>query len=211
MLDVVIDLSHYNNGGVVTIDFGAVAGGGVSGVIHKATQGTSVVDPAYAARRPAALAAGLLWGAYHFGSAADGAQQADFFLRTVDPAGSDLLVLDLEATYDASGQQTASMSLAQAEAFVTHVNQQTGRWPALYGGSYLKSLLGSHTDTTLARCWLWIAEYTSAAAPSLPTGWPTWTLWQYTESGSVPGITGAVDRDRFNGSELAQLVNTWLL
>ncbi len=210
MLDIVIDLSHYNNNGVVTIDFGAVAGAGIAGVIHKATQGTSTKDPAYAARQPAAQAANLLWGAYHFGSAADGTQQADFFLSVVQPTPSDLLVLDLEATYDSQGQQAASMSLAQAEAFVTRVNQQTGRWPALYAGSYLKSLLGTSTSSTLARCWLWVAEYTSAPTPTLPPGWPTWTLWQYTESGTVPGISGAVDRDRFNGTNPGALLQAWL-
>lgn len=211
MLDAVIDLSHYNNGGVLAIDFNTVASAGIAGVIHKVTQGTSYQDPSYAGRRLSALAAGLLWGAYHFGSAGDGAQQADFFLSVAQPANTDLLVLDLEATYDSSGQQAASMSLAQAEAFVSRVHQQVGRWPVLYGGSYLKSLVSGTGDATLTQCALWVAEYTNASAPTLPAGWPVWTLWQYTQSGSVPGISGSVDRDRFNGATLADLIQTWLV
>ena len=29
-----------------------------------------------------------------------------------------------------------------------------------------------------------------------------WTLWQHSSTGSVPGIAGKVDLDRFNGSSL---------
>ena len=57
-LNVVIDLSHHNN----NVDFAKVVAAGVLGVIHKATQGTTTVDPLYAQRRGEALAAGLLWG-----------------------------------------------------------------------------------------------------------------------------------------------------
>jgi len=31
-------------------------------------------------------------------------------------------------------------------------------------------------------------------------GWDAWTFWQYSETGSVPGISGSVDLDYFNGS-----------
>jgi LysM repeat protein len=31
-------------------------------------------------------------------------------------------------------------------------------------------------------------------------GWDAWTFWQYSESGSVPGISGSVDLDYFNGT-----------
>jgi hypothetical protein len=38
----------------------------------------------------------------------------------------------------------------------------------------------------------------------VPSPWTTWKFWQYADNGSVPGISGAVDLDRFNGT-LAQL------
>ena len=47
---------------------------------------------------------------------------------------------------------------------------------------------------------LWEAHYTSAAAPQQVGGWPTYTLWQYSSTGSVPGIASAVDQNRFLGS-----------
>jgi lysozyme len=73
----------------------------------------------------------------------------------------------------------------------------------VYGGpSVLFAEIGTNTHPTLAACPLWVPEYTSAAEPSAipPQVWKAWTLWQYTESGSVDGVTGDVDRSRFNGT-----------
>jgi hypothetical protein len=49
---------------------------------------------------------------------------------------------------------------------------------------------------------LWIAQYTSADQPSWPAGtWPTWSLWQWTDSESIEGISAPVDGDRWNGDD----------
>jgi len=104
------------------------------------------------------------------------------------------------------------MSLEDARAFVTHVNQVTGRYPGLYSGSYIKELLGSTKDPVLAQCWFWLAQYGPTAV--VPANWPTWTMWQYTDGAVGPnphevvGI-GHCDRDKFNGTE-AQLRTLWL-
>jgi lysozyme len=196
-LDVVIDLSHYNS----VTSFAEVKQGGIVGVIHKATQGTGWSDPTYASRKQQALAAGLLWGAYHFGINEDGTAQAQYFLSIVKPGPQDLLALDFEE--DTSSQ----MTIAQAEQFVTEVYKQTGRYPGFYSDALAGNMLGGTQDSILANCWFWRAEY-SGGPPSVPPTWPTWTMWQYTQSGSVPGISGAVDRDRFNG-DLEGLTKLW--
>jgi GH25 family lysozyme M1 (1,4-beta-N-acetylmuramidase) len=52
---------------------------------------------------------------------------------------------------------------------------------------------------------LWIAHWTTAGQPTLPAaGWGAagWTFWQYTSSGTVPGMAGSVDLDRYNGTDL---------
>jgi GH25 family lysozyme M1 (1,4-beta-N-acetylmuramidase) len=52
---------------------------------------------------------------------------------------------------------------------------------------------------------LWIAHW-DAAKPSVPAsnwGGRGWTFWQHSDSGSVAGIDGDVDLDRFNGTSLA--------
>src|ERR1051326_7485652 len=132
--NAIIDLSHFNQ----HPDFAQAKGDGVLGVFHKATQGMKFFDPTYMAHRDAALAAGMLWGAYHFGTGADGVEQADFFLQKVTPGPDVLLVLDFEAN-----PQGPSMTLEEARAFVTHVQSVTGRFPGLYAGAFLKELLGT--------------------------------------------------------------------
>lgn len=189
---VVIDLSHHNG----TPDLQQAYDAGQRGLIHKASEGTGYVDPMYAQNRSKAADAGMLWGAYHFGTGDDGQAQAQHFLATAKPDGNTLLVLDLE-----SNPQGESMSLAQAEQFVTAVQGQTGVWPGVYGGSYIRQLLGEGSDTVLAKCWFWLAEYGSQA--KVPAAWSSWTLWQYTDGSdgqSVPGV-GQCDRDRFEADE----------
>jgi lysozyme len=191
--NVVVDLSHFNT----VSSFETVKADGIVGVIHKATQGTTMIDPQYHLRKGEALAAGLWWGAYHFGVGGDGAAQAKYFLSEVQPGPTDLLVLDLEENPGGAG-----MSLAEAEDFVKYVEAETGRWPGLYGGSYVKELLGENTQTALSYCWFWLSEY--GPTPRVPPAWDTWTMWQYTngvvgpEPHSVNGI-GNCDRDQFNG------------
>ena len=202
-LNAVIDLSHHNG----NVDLTVAKGDGITGVINKATQGCQYRDPLYQRNRTQALDTGLLWGAYHFGVSADGVEQADFFLSTVQPDTKTLLVLDFEANVAGS-----SMDLTEAQAFVSRVHQETGRWPGLYGGQYLKELLGSQPDAILSNCWLWLAQYGPTAV--LPPGWDKWTMWQYTDGAvgppphQVAGI-GHCDRDFFNGT-MADLTALWV-
>lgn len=66
-LNVVIDISHHNG----KIDFEKVAKAGILGVIQKATEGRDVTDETFVKNRKDALAAGLLFGSFHFGTASD--------------------------------------------------------------------------------------------------------------------------------------------
>ncbi len=195
-LNVIVDLSHHNG----NVDLGKAKADGILGVIHKATQGAAYTDPMYAVNKQKAQSAGLLWGAYHFGTGNDVQQQAQHFLSTVQPGPLDLLVLDFE-----TNTQGSSMSLDQARQFVQIVQAHTGRWPGLYSGIYIKTLLGNNHDPILANCWFWLSEYGPVA--KVPANWSTWTLWQYTDGAvgpqphTVDGI-GACDRDTFNGTDL---------
>jgi len=202
MINVVVDLSHHN----ATVDFAQLDAAGIVGVLHKSTQGTGYADPLYAARQAQARTAGLRWGAYHFGDGSDAQAQAEHFLAIANPAAGDLLALDVE-----QNTQGSSMTLAQAEAFVQVIFERTGRWPGVYGGSYLKQLLGASTTSPLGHCWLWISEY--ASQPVIAPLWPQWTLWQYTDGNLGPGPHGVIgvgncDRDFYNG-DLAALQRWW--
>jgi len=200
--NVVIDLSHHNQ----NLDFATIGSSGILGIIHKATQGIGFADPTYLPHKKSALANSLLWGAYHFGTGSDGVQQAERFLDVVQPDAQTLLILDFEAN-----GQGPSMTLEEARAFVTHVNDKTGRYPGLYSGHYIKQLLGTTSDPVLVNCWFWLSQYGPTAV--VPPNWPTWTMWQYTDGAvgpqphTVPGA-GMCDRDKFNGDE-ARLRALW--
>jgi lysozyme len=202
-INVVVDVSHHNG----NPDFAKAKQDGIVGVIHKATQGTTMIDNKYMQNRQNARAAGLLWGAYHFGTLGNGVAQADHFLNTVNPDAQTLLVLDYEPNAN------ATMTLAQARDFVTRVNSVTGRFPGFYSGSLIKEQLGNKpVDPILTQCFLWIAQY-GPAAKNIPPTWNTWTFWQYTDGNvgpqphAVNGI-GNCDRDQFNGT-LEQLQALW--
>ncbi len=201
-INVVVDLSHHNG----NVDFAKAKAAGIVGVIHKATQGQSDLDKTYDAHRKAALDAGLLWGAYHFATGSDGIKQAENFLTVAEPEKDTLLVLDFEPN-----PTGPSMDLLEAHAFVTHVQEQIGRFPGFYSGHYIKQLLGSNKDPVLANCWFWLAQY--GATPVVPATWQTWTMWQYTDGNlgpephEVDGI-GSCDRDKFNG-DLDHLRKLW--
>jgi lysozyme len=78
-INVVADISHHNG----NVDLNAAKVAGIVGVIHKATQGTAMMDNMYQQNRQKAQTAGLLWGAYHFG-----ANVNLVFLRTQTEASS---------------------------------------------------------------------------------------------------------------------------
>jgi lysozyme len=184
---LVIDLSHWNR----VTDWPTVAKSGVAGVIHKFSQGVSYRDPAYAAARQGAKAAGLLFGRYHFADGTDVKTQVKNFIEGA--WGEELLALDWEDNTGGGG----TMSLAQAVEFVKQIEVATGQTPVLYGGNRIKEALAGTPNPTLARCRLWLAQY--AAAPVCPPGWTKPWLWQWTDKGTTPGVVGAVDQDTFAG------------
>lgn len=197
-LNAVVDISHYNT----NVDFVKLKAAGILGVIHKASQGVGTCDPTYDEHRIGAVKAGLLWGAYHFGTGNDGVEQAVNFLEAihadVGATINTLLALDFEPN-----PHGPSMTLEQARSFVAHVQGITGRWPGFYSGHYIKEVLGNNYDLVLSNCWLWLAQYGPTAV--LPHNWPAWTLWQYTDGAigpephEIPGV-GRFDRSLFNGT-----------
>lgn len=189
-LNAVIDLHHANP---VKSFSAARDASGVLAVIHKASEG-DWQDPRYEERRAEALAAGLLWAAYHFGTRQHpGRVQARMFLAAARPDPATLLVLDLEPNGRAPAN---SMRLEAAEDFVREIADTTGRLPLLYAppawadGEVMagQSLGGAiEQGSILAACDLWLADY--RYEPELPRAWDAkgWRLWQYAGDDAVVG------------------------
>lgn len=200
-IPVVIDIYHGN----VVDSFAQARAAGVLGIIHKATTGQTGKDKAYTDRRRDAEAAGLLWGAYHWGTNAPVAAQVDNFLMKAQPGENTLVALDYEI--DAKFQ----MSLDQAREFLERIHEKLGRRAVLYSGHLIKEKLGNRVDPFFGAHRLWLAEYNPTA--KVQKSWSSYWLWQYAEKPStVPGIpgntAGAIDYNHFNGTE-AQLRAEW--
>ena len=200
-----IDVSHWQG----TITWSKVAAAGKKFAIIKATESTTYVDPVYATNHAAAKAAGLWTGAYHFArpslAANDAILEADHFAAVANLGVGDLIpALDLE---DAGGLSVANLQ-TWVTTFLGEVTAKVGIRPMIYTSpSFWSKYMGnSRALADAGYKTLWVAHWgvTSPTVPASNWGGHGWTFWQYTSDGSVPGITGRVDLDRFNGSDLAQ-------
>jgi lysozyme len=194
---IVIDISHHQHD---PIDWAAVKASGVVGVIHKATEGTSYVDDKLFSRARAAMDAGLKWSTYHFLRDSDPEDQMFHYLSTIDPVEGERVCIDHEP--DANGNEPSLETLKDAIQYI--LDNRPDLQITVYSGHLIKDQLPDTVhDELLAGTSLWIAHYTANDSPKWPTGtWKTWSLWQYTDSESVAGIS-PVDGDRWNGTEEA--------
>ena len=196
------------------IDFARVRASGRSFVMIRATAGRLTTDRRYARNRAAALAAGLAVGAYHFahpdakiGSVKlDATLEADHFL-TVAGYRHGMLgpVLDLE-----SGARLGPILLqGWVKTWLLRVSSKLHVRPVIYTTeSFWNSNMGDtrwFADNGFRI--LWIAHWgaTNPAVPAANWAGRSWTLWQYSDCGKVPGISGCVDLDRFRGSDLSPI------
>ena len=201
----VVDIYHADR----VTSFPSARADGIVGVIHKATTGATGKDPGYAQRRKSAKNAGLLWGAYHWGTAAPVTKQVLNFLNTAKPDEDTLVALDFEET---KGNQ---MTLDQAREFLTLIETRLGRKAVLYSGHLIKDLLGNKNDKFFGAHRLWLAHYSQ---PKVQASWDSFWLWQYTDGKLGPGDKevdgipgnekGELDCDFYPGSA-AKLKAEW--
>lgn len=199
-----IDVSNWQ----ATIDWSKVAKAGYTFAFVKASEGGTYTDPYYAANRAGANANGIVVGAYDFAQPSTKAGQAeaeaDLFVRVASPKSGDLVpVLDLEVT---NGLSPANLQ-TWVKKWLYRVYQKTGVRAAIYVSPSFWSTSMANTAWFAQNGFrtLWIAHWTSGSAPTVPaSGWGgnSWTFWQWTSSGTVPGISGRVDLDRFHYADL---------
>ncbi len=173
----------------------------------KASESTDYVDPMYATNRAAAQAAGMWTGAYHFArpstAAGDAVAEADHFAATVKLGAGDLIpALDIEVT----GGLTPSALTAWVTAWLQETTTRLGVKPMVYTSPafWQKYLADTRSIADLGYKVLWVAHW-GVSQPTVPAqnwGGHGWTFWQYDDCGTVPGISGCVDLDRYNGTDL---------
>jgi lysozyme len=200
-----IDVSHWQG----KPNWTKVKAGGVRFVIAKATEAQGFVDPQYARNRKNADALGIPFTAYHFArpdrTTNDAIREADHFVRQASLAGRHLLpVLDLEVT----GGLGPKRLIAWTRAWVQRVEQKLGVKPIIYTGPYFWSDNLNNTRWFADNGYrLWIAHW-RVKQPRLPAsnwGGRGWTLWQRSDCGTVSGISGCVDVDLYQGTNIGRL------
>jgi GH25 family lysozyme M1 (1,4-beta-N-acetylmuramidase) len=205
-----IDVSKWQHPFGAAIDWAAVADDGVSVVVTKATEGKKDVDPWFVSNAAGAAAEGIVVGMYHVATPSqsmdDARAEADHFLAVAGPtAGNIIPALDIEISHVPDAMTPAELE-AWSRAWVNRVANRLGARPMIYGSIYLfETKLGNTTWFADHGIALWLARWGALPATLPANDWQGqgWTFWQWTNTGSIQGITGDVDRDRFIGPDLA--------
>lgn len=194
-----IDISHYQG----EIDWEVLRNADinsvpVSFVFIKGTEGTTILDDCFNLNFYEAKQSSIIRGVYHFfRPEVDAKQQALFFLKQVHLETGDLPpVLDVEKAGDLTEKQLQ-------RAVLTWLRTVEGKYcvkPIIYTG-YKFKMKYLNTDEFDDYPY-WIAHYYVEELEYKGK----WYFWQYTDRGSVEGVTGNVDCNLFNGS-LQELMN----
>ncbi|MCR5715304.1 MAG: hypothetical protein K6G23_00465 [Lachnospiraceae bacterium] len=176
-----IDVSKYNG----AIDWNAVASAGVAFTFIKAGSTNSGVDPQFVNNITNAQAAGIRTGVYIYSyamSVEEAVNEANLLLEWIAPYGVNFPVaFDIESRAQ-SALDPATIT-AMCNAFCDVINN-AGYYPIVY--TY-KNFFKGHMTSDL-RYDYWIAQYKSETCDI-----GGYSVWQYSSTGSIPGISGAVD------------------
>lgn len=186
-----IDVSRHQD----VIDWPAAARAGVAFAWIKATEGGDYLDPAFRRNWTLAGAAGVRRGAYHFVYwCRPATDQARWFAANV-PDDPDALppVLDVEWNPDSRTCPITvprERALAEMKTILAAMERATGRRPIIYAP---RDFFAQVMEGALADYPLWVRGL--GRTPPKEYGGRPWVAWQHSETGTVPGITGAVDLD----------------
>ncbi|MFR9674990.1 GH25 family lysozyme [Streptomyces sp. TR02-1] len=208
-----IDVSHWQG----SINWNSVRNAGIDFAWIKATEGSSYEDSQFNTNYTNAYNAGVIRGGYHFArpDVSSGTNQANFFASNGGAWSADNLTLPgvLDIEHNPYGAMCYGKSTTQMRNWISNFyntyKSRTSRDVVIYTtASWWNTCTGNWTGMS-SKSPLWVAHWTTASSPTIPNGFPTWTVWQYTSTGSVAGVSGNVDRNKFNGnrSRLVALAN----
>jgi lysozyme len=190
------DVSRYQS----AIDWRAARAAGVNFVFVKATEGADNTDPMFDQHFRAARAAGVRAGGYHFWyHCASGAAQARNFIRQVPRARGTLPpVLDIEWTPTSptcTRRTPQDELLREAQAFIEIVRSHYGQRPLVY---VTVDIFRERELWRLRGVEFWLRSVAGHPAQVHPGS--SWTFWQYSSTGLIPGVAGEADLNAFRGS-----------
>lgn len=154
--------------------------------------GEMVMDERFYDNLQNAQAAGLKTGVYFFSSAVtqeEAIEEAEFVLKALEGRSIDMpIVFDTEPIYyaDARTDDLTPLELTDITIAFCERIKQSGYTPMIYANA--KRLTTVLRLEKLSDYELWYADYQEK--PLYPY---EYKMWQYTEKGSVPGVSGNVD------------------
>lgn len=190
------DVSKYQR----EIDWPTARANGVNFVFIKATEGGDRIDNYFAANFAGAKAAGIPRGAYHFFYFCTPAfVQARWYLSHVprDPSALPPL-LDMEWNHlspSCKFRPEPEAVRKEMQVWMDTVERGLGKRPIIYvtPDFYDENLKGYFKDYQFFL--RTVKEHPRNRYPGQP-----WTFWQYSGTGSIPGIKGNADMNVFYGS-----------
>jgi GH25 family lysozyme M1 (1,4-beta-N-acetylmuramidase) len=207
-----IDVASYQHQNGASISWASVARAGYKFAAIKTTEGNYYVNPYAISDIVSAMSAGLYATVYHFAipNITTGAVQAQFALKySRYRSGGRALPLMLDIEYDpyvstdhtneCYGLSAAAMR-TWISSFVSTARSATGQYPIIYTtANWWDTCTGS--STAFGADPMWVAAY-GVSSPAMPAGWPAYTFWQYSSSGTVSGVStsGGTDLSYFNPS-----------
>tara|TARA_R110002049_G_scaffold29972_1_gene101868 strand:- start:40882 stop:41670 length:789 start_codon:yes stop_codon:yes gene_type:complete len=183
-----------------SVDWQTARRNGVNFAFIKATEGGDLLDSEFNTHWRGAGNAGVARGAYHFYYFCTSPEdQARWFIRNV-PRGNMLPpVLDME-------WNPFSPTCAHIRPPGNEVRDQMRRWLAVVEAHYGQRPIIYTTPEFYRQNGLSIFKgydfwlRTTAKTPAEAYPGQSWRFWQYSATGTVPGIAGDVDLNAFSGS-----------
>jgi GH25 family lysozyme M1 (1,4-beta-N-acetylmuramidase) len=196
------DVSSYQG----SVNWAAQYSAGSRFAYIKATEGTYYTNPDFTQQYNGSYNAGLIRGSYHFATpnTTAGSTQADYFVAHGGGWSKDGKTLPgaLDIEYNPYGAECYGLSQASMQSwvrsFINEYHAKTGRWAVIYTTLDWWTTCTGNYSGFWANDPLWIAKYASSPG-TLPAGAPTWSFWQYADSGTFAG-----DQNEWNGA-LSQL------
>ena len=186
-----IDISSYQ----ASLNLVAAKSTPIQGVIIKATEGVSYVNPYCDTHFQQAKSCGLLQGFYHFaGNGNAEAEEQFFYDNCKNYFGEAIPVLDWE------GNQTVDW----VNRFVRRLHELSGVWCWIYANPWRFNQGGVEPN-----CARWVASYPEVSHPSFaqaaswdcPNADGNVVAWQFCSDGRVSGYGGDVDCSLYYGDE----------
>lgn len=153
----------------------------------RGTSGRMAKDPTFLKNISGAKANGVTTGAYFYSIAkteAQAVEEASLAIEQVRAAGGVSLPIFIDMEDSRQLDLTNEERTAIVNAFCNTI-RAAGYTPGLYAS---KSWLTSRINTGSLNCMIWCAQWNSRC-----TYGGNYGIWQYSNKGTIPGISGAVD------------------